>query len=140
MTSEATGLSYAIHHTRAMRRLKPDPVPDDMIMKLIDAANQGPTGSNNQNARWIVVRDQAQKQKLADLNRRGVDAYIGNPDGVSSDMRGIVRAVMWQRDHFHQIPALLVPCLVFDKEPEDSWRAGSGSGGSIVSPTSCASA
>ena len=131
MTSEATGLSYAIHHTRAMRRLKPDPVPDDVIMKLIDAANQGPTGSNNQNARWIVVRDQAQKQKLADLNRRGVDAYIGNPDGVSSDMRGIVRAVMWQRDHFHQIPALLVPCLVFDKEPEDSWRAGSGSGGSI---------
>lgn len=131
MTTEATDLSYVIHHTRAMRRLKPDPIPDDVLMQLIDAANQGPTGSNNQNARWIVVRDQAQKKKLADLNRVAVDRYIGDPDAVSSDMRGIAKAVMWQRDHFHEIPALLVPCLVLDQKPQDSWRAGAGSGASI---------
>ena len=131
MTTETIDLFYAIHHTRAMRRLKPDAVPDEAIMKLIDAANQGPTGSNKQNARWIVVRDSAQKQKLADLNRKAVDSYVGNPDDIAPDMRGIVKAVMWQRDHFHEIPALLVPCLVLDQKPDDTWRAGSGAGGSI---------
>ena len=114
-----------------MRRLKPDPVPENLLMKLISAANQGPTGSNKQNARWIVVRDPVQKKKLPDLNRTAVDSYIGNPDAVTPGMRGIVRAVMWQRDHFHEIPALLVPCLEYDQKPDDTWRAGSGSGGSI---------
>ena len=114
-----------------MRRLKPDPVPENLLMKLISAANQGPTGSNKQNARWIVVRDPVQKKKLADLTRTAVDSYIGNPDAVTPGMRGIVRAVMWQRDHFHEIPALLVPCLEYDQKPDDTWRAGSGSGGSI---------
>ena len=131
MTTDANDLFYAIHHTRAMRRLKSDPIPVDVLMKLIDAANQGPTGSNKQNASWIVVRDPAQKQKLADLNRTAVNAYVGNPDDIAPDMRGIVNAVMWQRDHFHEIPALLIPCLEFERPPTGTWSAGAGAGGSI---------
>ena len=131
MTAEATDISYVIHHTRAMRRLRPDPVPDDLLMQLIDAANQGPTGSNKQNARWIVVRESAQKEKLAALNRKAVDAYIDSAESAAPERRGIVKAVKWQRDHFHEIPALLIPCLEFDQKPADNWRAGSGSGGSI---------
>ena len=131
MTTDANDLFYAIHHTRAMRRLKPDPIPDDVLNQLLDAANQRPTGSNKQNARCIVVSDPAQKQKLADLNRAAVDAYIGSPTAVEPDMRGIVQAVMWQRDHFHEIPALLIPCLEFDQPPAGTWAAGAGSGGSI---------
>ncbi|MYJ76468.1 MAG: nitroreductase family protein, partial [Gammaproteobacteria bacterium] len=46
-----------MYNCRAMRRLKPDPVPEELLLKLIDAANQAPTGSNAQGARWIVVRD-----------------------------------------------------------------------------------
>ena len=131
MTSEATDLFYVIHNCRAMRRLKPDPVPDRILTKLLDAANQGPTGSNKQNARWIVVRDPAQKKKLSALNRKAVDTYIGNLRDVVPDMRGIVKAVMWQREHLADIPVLLIPCLEFDRPPEDTWRAGSSSGGSI---------
>ena len=131
MTSDASDLFYAIHHTRAMRRLKPDPVPDEMINQLLDAANQGPTGSNKQNARWIVVRDPGQKAKLAELNRQSVDAYIGDPEDVAPDMRGIVKAVAWQRDHFAEVPVLLIPCLEFEQAHIDSWVAGAGSGSSI---------
>lgn len=131
MTTEATDLSYVIHHTRAMRRLKPDPVPEELLMKLIDAANQGPTGSNKQNARWIVVRDPEQKQKLADLNRKAVDSYIDGPTSSLPTREGIVRAVKWQRDHFHEVPVLLIPCLMFDAKPADNWQAGAGSGASI---------
>jgi nitroreductase len=131
MTSEASDLSYVIHHTRAMRRLKPDPVPEELLMKLVDAANQGPTGSNKQNARWIVVRDPEQRQKLADLNRKAVDAYIDGPSSALPTRNGIVRAVKWQRDHFNEVPALLIPCLMFGEKPADNWQAGAGSGGSI---------
>ena len=40
MTNETNDLFYAIHHTRAMRRLKPDPVPDDVLEKLLDCGGQ----------------------------------------------------------------------------------------------------
>jgi len=131
MTTEAIDLFYAIHHTRAMRRLKPDPVPEEMLMQLLDAANQGPTGSNKQNASWIIVRDAGQKQKLADLNRVAVRAFIDNPDSSAPERAGIVKAVKWQAKHMQDIPALLIPCLTFDSRPVDTWQAGAGAGGSI---------
>ena len=130
-TSGRNDLFYVIHHCRAMRRLKRDPIPNEMLMRLLDAANQGPTGSNRQNARWLVVRDPGQRKKLADLNRKAVDSYVQNPSARSPEMQGIVKAVMWQRDHFHEIPVLVVPCLEFDQKPADTWQAGAGAGGSI---------
>jgi len=42
-----------------------------------------------------------------------------------------VKAVKWQRDHFNEIPAILIPCLIFDSVPADNWQAGAGAGGSI---------
>ena len=131
MTTEATDLSYVIHHSRAMRRLKPDPVPEKVLLELIDAANQGPTGSNKQNASWIIVRDADQKQKLAELNRIAVNSYIDGAESSVPHRDGIVRAVKWQRDHFAEIPALLIPCLTFDSVPADNWRTGASAGGSI---------
>ena len=128
---EENDLSYVIRHTRAMRRLKPDPVPEELLLKLVDAANQGPTGSNKQNASWIIVRDTEQKKKLAELNRIAVNGYINGAESSAPERSGIVKAVKWQRDHFEEIPAILIPCLTFDTVPVDTWQAGAGSGGSI---------
>jgi nitroreductase len=130
MTNE-NDLSYVIHHTRAMRRLKPDPVPEKLLHELIDAANQGPTGSNKQNTSWIVVRDVEQKKKLAELNKIAVEGYIDAPDSSAPERAGIVKAVKWQRDHFVDIPAILIPCLTFETLPADTWQAGADSGGSV---------
>ena len=55
--ADELGLFEAIYNCRAMRRLKNDPVPEELLVKLIDAGNQAPSGSNVQGARWIVVRD-----------------------------------------------------------------------------------
>ena len=60
-----------------MRRLDSKPIPEEILVKLIDAANQAPSGSNMQNGRWIVVRDAEVKGQLAELNRKGVEAYVG---------------------------------------------------------------
>jgi nitroreductase len=106
-------LSEAIYNCRAMRRLKSDEVPEALLLKLIDAANQAPSGSNAQRARWVVVRDPAQKKKLAELNRKHAEPYIApqreNP--ADEKQKRLIDAVVWQMDHMHEIPALIVACI-----------------------------
>jgi nitroreductase len=51
-----------LSRARALRRLRPDPVPDDLITQVLDAAMRAPAGGNAQNWTFIVVRDQAQRQ------------------------------------------------------------------------------
>ena len=63
MASEM-GIFETIHNCRAMRKLDSREVPQEHLEKLISAANQAPSGSNNQNARWIIVRNQEVKTKL----------------------------------------------------------------------------
>ncbi len=105
-------LFEAIYTCRAMRRLDDREVPEDLLVRLIDAANQAPSGSNAQRARWIVVRDPGQKRKLADLNRRFAEPYIApaleNPANEAE--RRMLNAVRWQIEHMHEVPALIVAC------------------------------
>ncbi len=61
---------------RAMRRLKPDPIPEPLLLQLVDAALQGPSGSNAQNWTFIIVRDRAQKERIATLWQRTWRFYL----------------------------------------------------------------
>ncbi len=133
---EEMGVFDAIYHSRAMRRIKPDPVPEELLVKLVDAANQAPSGSNAQNGRWIVVRDKDVKAKLAALNKTAVDRYAQsfNADMPGQDpeaRRRILASVQWQADHLAEIPALIIACLEFGGPPPDRFAVGAGSGGSI---------
>ena len=56
----------AINTQRAMRRLKPDPVPDELIWRLLDAAVRAPSGGNRQPWNFIVIRDAATKKQIAE--------------------------------------------------------------------------
>ena len=68
---------------RAVRKLRPDPIPDDVIEQVLQAAAWAPTGGNMQPWRVIVVRSEERKQALADVYRpawyryaKGYDARI----------------------------------------------------------------
>ncbi|MET9253957.1 nitroreductase family protein [Streptomyces sp. NPDC048182] len=104
---------------RAMRRLKPDPVPDDLIERLIQAAVWGPSGGNMQRYEYVVVTDRAVMAELAPLWRRCVDAYLATtgkhaPEGMDEAAYGrMVAAIEYQRDHFADTPALVLPCYRF---------------------------
>jgi nitroreductase len=63
------GLFEAMYTQKALRRLKPDPVPDDMIRKLIDAAIRAPSGGNRQPWGFVVVRDGEAKRKIGEWYR-----------------------------------------------------------------------
>lgn len=132
--SDEMGIFDAMYNCRAMRRLDTKPVPEELLTKLIDAANQAPSGSNMQGARWIVVRDPEVKKELAEMNRVAVDAYIGprvdDPGSLphqSADKRKrMLESVIWQKDHLHEIPAIVIACMDFFQkiDPETAARGG----------------
>ena len=61
---ESTDVFDIIQTTRAMRRLKPDPVPDEAIAKILRAGVCAANGGNNQTWRFLVVKDPAIKQAV----------------------------------------------------------------------------
>ena len=118
--TENLSLEEVIYNCRAMRRLQTAEVPEELLLKLISAANQAPSGSNSQMARWLVARDPEVKQKLADLNRKHAEPYIQpSLDNPSNDkQRRMLEAVVWQMDHMHEIPALIVACFNYPEKVE----------------------
>jgi nitroreductase len=95
-----------------MRRLKPDPVPDELLERLVQAAIWAPNGANRQAMEFVVVTDRALMARLAQLWGRSVDAYLnslGRVTPATQDER-VVRAAQYQREHFHETPALIVAC------------------------------
>lgn len=56
----------AIHTQRAMRRLKPDPVDDELVWKVLDAAIRAPSGGNLQPWAFVVVTDPAKKAQIGE--------------------------------------------------------------------------
>lgn len=134
--SEEMGIFETMYNCRAMRRLDKREVPQESLEKLIEAANQAPSGSNTQNARWIIVRDPTVKAELAELNRLGVENYlaplIDNPGSLphqpADKRKRMADAVVWQKEHMHEIPALIIACMQFPQIPTPAMIAsGNGS-------------
>jgi nitroreductase len=105
--------------TRAMRRLKPDPVPDDLVRKVLDAAVCAPSASNSQRWRFLVVKDPEIKRGVQHWYQRAftelVEPHYLNdepPPGVSpARFRRQYEAVKHLTEHFHEAPVWIVPCV-----------------------------
>src|SRR5437762_11843070 len=67
------GLFEAMYSARALRRLKPEPVPDEIITKILDAAIRAPSAGNSQHWAFVVVRDSEMRRKLGLIYRKGSD-------------------------------------------------------------------
>jgi len=128
------GIFEIMYSMRAMRRLKPDPVPEQTLLHLIEAAIHAPSPSNTQSWRWIIVRDAVQKQRLAALNRNAVATYLtrGSPLVTPGDPAEAARAerarsaLQWQADHLGEVPAIVVACVQSDPSISLESRRASG--------------
>lgn len=115
---------------RAMRRLSPDPVPDDLLEQLVQAASWAPSGSNAQAYHFVVVTDRDQIRRVAQLWQEVVDWYlliVGDAGPTSMDPAAYQRmldANRYQRDHFADTPAIIVPCYDTAAGKERMRRAG----------------
>lgn len=107
-------IEEAMRTQRAIRRLKPDPVDDALVLHLIELALKAPSGSNQQNWEFVVVRDRGVKARLASLTRIPWRVYGSVGRRVAKGdpkMNRMLDAVQWQTDHFEDIPVLVVACL-----------------------------
>ena len=103
-------LAEAMSTQRAIRRLRSDPVDDDVVLRCIELATHAPTGSNRQGWEFVVVRDPEVKHQLARLNRQAWSVYrrLGAKRARREESMGkIVDAVQWQADHFEEVPVVV---------------------------------
>jgi nitroreductase len=120
-----------MENCRAMRRLKPDPVPDELIARILNAGICAPSGGNAQKWRFLVIKDAKIKKAVQVFYKRAYDETIGPryrttapPPGVSKDqyMRQNA-AVEYLTEHFHEAPIWIVACL--EDGPTPNRMAGS---------------
>src|SRR6201998_420993 len=69
------GIYDVMPPTGATRQFTGDPLPDDVLERILDNARFAPSGGNRQCAVLIVVRDRATREALAELSTRGARRY-----------------------------------------------------------------
>ena len=112
------GLFEAMYSAGAIRRLRTDPVPDEIITKVLDAAVRAPSGSNAQAWLFIVVKDAEKRRQLGAVYKKASDIlmklYSGAPRPAHMDEKKydrFMKSVTHLFDHMGDAPVLLVPCL-----------------------------
>ncbi len=120
-------LHEALYTTRAMRRVRPDPIPLDVQARILDAAVRAPSGGNQQNWRFLLLDDPAKRAALAPLYQHAMgelwksvykaqlDAAHAAPDEPESiQILKVQRSAQWLADHFEEIPLFLFPFSQYD--------------------------
>jgi nitroreductase len=108
------GFFDLVGQMRAMRRLAADPVPMDLIWKVLNAGVQAPSGQNTQPWKFVVVSDPARKKWFAERYGWAMQSRFGVK--VDARERGEeaehaqVRAIYHQMDHMHEAPYLVLVC------------------------------
>jgi nitroreductase len=108
---------------RAMRRLRPEPVPEELLDQVIEAATWAPNANHLQRFSFVVVTDRDQMARLAQTWRAVVGFYrdtflsVPRPDMDPGVYRRTLEAIDYQAAHFADTPALIVACYDFGGYP-----------------------
>jgi nitroreductase len=115
--------------TRAIRRIRPDPIPDDDLATILWHATRAPSGSNRQPTRFLVLRDgmsaRTAKALLGEAFRAGWDTKAraeryGAGSGVDPGSRKARQAAAMARfvERFEEIPVVVLATLVPHRTPD----------------------
>ena len=107
-------LHEAMYSLRAMRRLKTDPVPEELIWKVLDAAIRAPSGGNRQPWNFIVVTDPEKKQKIAAWYLDGWNKMYGAAQGAlqaEGDQARTLRSADHLANHLAEAPVFIIPTV-----------------------------
>lgn len=114
---------------RAMRRLKPDPVPDALITQILEAATCAPNGGNSQKWRFLVIKDPEIKKAVQVYYKRAYyevqkprhDSQAPKEPGPALDQHHRNEtAIEYLTDNFHKAPVWIVACAEEANSPSAS--------------------
>ena len=88
-----------MHTMRAMRRLKPDPVPDELIFKILAAGQAAASGGNTQRWKFLVLKDAVAKKKAVQGYYKKLFDEVVGPRYASSPVPPGVKADSFKRQH-----------------------------------------
>lgn len=110
---EDVPLLEGLRTTRGMRRLKPDPVPVELVRKVCEAGTFAPSGGNRQPWYFVAVMDSERRGFIAEKYRAAFKPYIApaieaakSPD-YPDDKRRNMKAAIYLADHLHEAPVHL---------------------------------
>jgi nitroreductase len=103
---EEIGLFDALYTQRAIRHIKPDPIPDELVEKVLDAAIRAPNGGNEQHWGFVVIKDPEVKRKMAPLYRD-----VGRPnhgEANSWSKQNSANSAEYLGDHIEDVPVWIL--------------------------------
>lgn len=96
------------------------PVERSLIEECLRVAQQAPTGGNRQTWSFIVLTEGKVRRALAEIYKRGWEAYLASMNGGGSSQRNealnrqvvrVYRSAQYLADQMEHVPVLVVPCL-----------------------------
>lgn len=105
----------AMYTTRSIRHFRAEPVPDDLVRRVIEAGTQAPSGTNAQSWRFVVVRDPEKRRRVGELYREGFSEVYPS-DRVSNEAdagrRRVLGSALHLAEHMgDEPPVLILVCL-----------------------------
>jgi nitroreductase len=131
------GLFEAIYTQRAIRRLKPDPVSDELIDKLIEAATKAPSGGDRQPWAFVVVRDAKSRAKIGEWyldawNRTYGAIPVADRAKLPGRMSTMYSAAEHLALHIGEAPVLILVCANQLAPPGQAWVTPSHYGATLT--------
>ena len=118
MDIDVASVDEALRTTRVVRRrLDLDRLVDEQILlDCIDIAEQAPTGGNQSSRRWIIVRDQRLKDRLAELYMEAAGQWMiasaDKLDGTGHAQEQIMKSAAYLANHLAEVPAIVIPTII----------------------------
>ena len=110
----------AIHTARMLRVLKPDPVPDELIQRILEAAICAPSAGNAQQWIFLAVQDAAQRRRLGESYRKAsavVRAYYlaqGRPAHMTeAEFERFMKSGIHLHEHMGEAPVILLRACIW---------------------------
>jgi nitroreductase len=107
-----------IETTPTCRFYRPDPIPDDVLRRVLDGSRYAPTGGNRQGVRFVVVRDPAKRRQLKEWYLPMWEQYVARVERVNARRGDPSPRLLENADHFahhlDEIPVLIVVCAQLD--------------------------
>ena len=107
----------AMRTTHACREYKTDPVPDALLLKVLNGARWAPSGSNKQPVTFLIVKDPAKRQALHDLYQpiwEGLMQKYQSGDAKSGFRPGFLERVDYFARHLAEVPVMIVVWVAID--------------------------